>query len=1187
MNVKTVPWAPERVRLAEFPVPGSTDRDDRISQAIGEFLAASEQGRGDRSALLDKYNDVAEELAGCLEALDFMNAVAPQLGQAAAGDSRGHAAAIQSLATLGDFRILREIGRGGMGVVYEAEQLSIGRRVALKVLPFAAMLDKQQLNRFKNEARAAGTLDHPNIVAIYSVGSDRGVHYYAMQLIEGQSLAQVIEARRKGEGGRGKEGDEKTNSQPSALPLPPSTLAVAALSTLPDFSSREYFRTVAQLGIQAAEALDHAHQNGILHRDIKPANLLVDDAGKLWITDFGLARIELDAGMTMTGDLLGTLRYMSPEQALAKRVVVDHRSDIYSLGVTLYELLTQQPAFSGDDRQELLRQIAFDEPRKPRQINPRIPHDLETIILKAIEKNPADRYVTAHEFADDLRRFLDDQPIKAKPASYRHQLMKWSRRHVAVVWWGLAVSFVAATILGVSTALIAQSRNEANQQRLLATEEKDKAIDQRDLAKLNQYYAEIVSGQSDLQERNIARLHQKLIRHLPLGDAPDRRGWEWYYLFSFCHPEVRTLYHPSLRLSASWSPDGEYIAAAGAIWKAESGECVRLFTPSLTLTNTVAWSPDSQKYAWTHVSDDDVIYIWDRQTDSVRDLRGHESSVGALEFSPDGKQFAGALDNSVKVWDLNSGAVLRTFQTDNGVTDVAWRPDGSLLAAGVNEGGGVIIWSVATGETVARREADPNQHAFRLSWRPDGRQLGVTAPRYWYILDQADWKVVAEHRYQLSDGDLSATDIRWNPAGTQLALAQGNAVTLRDPATGQKIRTLAGHNESVKSIDWSPDGRQLVSGDEHRELRIWDLQSPPRPTAIATGGRLQRLSWDADSNTLVAVAAADLATTRWGGVDGKPVEIIKTADSDVKDEGVLSPDRRFVARLSGNQVSTSSVTAKPTITVRDAHTGAIQSIWRAEEPFGVLTYKWLPHESELNLSWSPDSSRLAILVASDTDEGLEIWDAIQEKPVSRWMRRQINPQDWDLHNPEWSPDGTRVVIEGKGDVGENGTSQHSPYVHIIDATTGKRTLKRLMGNRARYGGPIAEKAWSPDGRLLAIATKQGRIEVFDAETGASMMMCKAHEAGIHALAWNRDGNRLASASPDGIVKVIDRSSGGELLTLNMAPTDSALLAWSSDGRRLAAADNTGTIQVWDASRGYEFGPGASRAGELAWAYYHL
>jgi serine/threonine protein kinase/Tfp pilus assembly protein PilF len=366
---------------------------------------------------------------------------------------------------LGDFRILRELGRGGMGVVYEAEQLSLGRRVALKVLPFAAMLDKQQLARFKNEARAAATLDHPNIVAIYSVGTERGVHYYAMQLIEGWSLAEIIAAMKPGRppsqqvtapwAGPGNE-PTAVDTDKAALPTVDSR-GGASFSSLPPFSSREYFRCVAQLGMQAAQALDHAHQNGILHRDIKPANLLVDDAGKLWITDFGLARIEQDAGLTMTGDLLGTLRYMSPEQALAKRVIVDHRSDIYSLGVTLYELVTLQPAFTGDDRQELLRQIALDEPRKPRQINARVPQDLETIVLKAIERDPADRYATAQELADDLRRFQNEKTITAKRPLLLQRGRKWLRRNRQVSV-ALAALLVGALVFGGFTFWSAHQR---------------------------------------------------------------------------------------------------------------------------------------------------------------------------------------------------------------------------------------------------------------------------------------------------------------------------------------------------------------------------------------------------------------------------------------------------------------------------------------------------------------------------------------------------------------------------------------------------------------------------------------------------------------------------------------------------------------------------------------------------------
>ncbi len=479
--------------------------DDRIALALEEYAAAIEAGEPiGKESLLAKYADVADELAGCLDSLDFIRQVAPQLGDVAAESGNKAGAAIRPLATLGDFRIVREIGRGGMGVVYEAEQLSLGRRVALKVLPFAAMLGDMQLKRFHNEARAAATLDHPNIVAVHFVGVERGVHYYAMQLIEGRSLAEVIAAMK--EGGRGQDaggrehqflplplGEGRGEGAPTIehrfkhLPPPPSgsqvaapsrdTVAAAHLSTidelhslldprssLPEYSSREYFRAVARLGVQGAEALDHAHQNGILHRDIKPANLLLDNAGKLWVTDFGLARIEQDAGMTMTGDLIGTLRYMSPEQALAKRVVIDHRSDIYSLGVTLYELLSLQPAHAAADRQELLKQIAFEEPTRLRKLCPQLPAELETIVVKTLEKNPGERYETAARLAADLQAWLDEKPIKAQPPGVVQRAVKWSRRHrplVASVGVSLLlVVLVSLAILAYSNVVITKERNE-------------------------------------------------------------------------------------------------------------------------------------------------------------------------------------------------------------------------------------------------------------------------------------------------------------------------------------------------------------------------------------------------------------------------------------------------------------------------------------------------------------------------------------------------------------------------------------------------------------------------------------------------------------------------------------------------------------------------------------------------------
>jgi serine/threonine protein kinase len=497
--------------------PDFPNREQRLNEILLNYVEAVQQGHApDRRLLLALYPEFAPDLTDFFAGRDQMEALAvplrqesragtfrlagsnllsestqdfvelpspapwrPGLGREVPEGTRvtaSEAGGEPELGQLGDFQLLREIGRGGMGIVYEARQISLNRRVALKVLPFAAAFDPKQLQRFKNEAQAAAQLQHANIVPVYFVGEERGVHYYAMQFIEGRSLSAMIRelqemtaatappapepaVPRSEEGiqkapasllGKGARGLGAGHSELQKAATEISTGA-AEIPTERSAHTRRFYRRAAELGKIAATALENAHQQGVIHRDIKPANLLVDLRGNLWITDFGLALFQSEGGITLTGEVLGTLRYMSPEQALGKRSLIDRRTDIYSLGVTLYELLTLEPVFDGQDRQELLQQIAHDEPRPPRSVQRAIPVELETIILKAIAKNPSERYGTAQELADDLQRFLEDKPILARRPTMWDKAMKWSRRHRPVV--GSAAALLVLTTIGLMFAV--------------------------------------------------------------------------------------------------------------------------------------------------------------------------------------------------------------------------------------------------------------------------------------------------------------------------------------------------------------------------------------------------------------------------------------------------------------------------------------------------------------------------------------------------------------------------------------------------------------------------------------------------------------------------------------------------------------------------------------------------------------
>ena len=599
------------------------------------------------------------------------------------------------------------------------------------------------MQRFQNEAQAAAALDHPNIVNIVSVGCERGVHYYAMQYIEGRTLAQVIEELRglsdslslrknvtssplslrervrvteptvsigatppavaffesqspandslveenapegphvdplaKGEGE--KSGDPLPKGERGEASAPDTQREPqAAVSTKGSHRGAEFFRTVAHLGIQAAEALEHAHQMGVVHRDVKPSNLIVDARGHLWVTGFGLAMIQKDPAVTMTGDIVGALRYMSPEQALGNRREMNHRTDVYSFGVTLYELLTLQPAFAGDERETLVRRLLEEDPPPPRNLNRAIPRDLETVVLKAIAKEPSQRYATAQQLADELKRILADEPIQARRPTLADRAGKWARRHRPLVS-SAVVLLVLCTIGALASALLiareqkrtAQAYEEkteqleateraeklakqqgqlakqqerlAKEQEKLANAQKEEAVEQRDISDRNLYVAHMRLAQRDWEQSQISRLHDMLDSHISEPGRPDLRGWEWYYYLSLCHSDLLTLRgHTGGVTSVAWSPDGKRLAlstnARTVILHPETGKQLDAVGADVF----TCWSPDGTRLALAHFGSNSVV-VWDTaRRQEVLARRGPaENGATAVAWSPDGSRVA-------------------------------------------------------------------------------------------------------------------------------------------------------------------------------------------------------------------------------------------------------------------------------------------------------------------------------------------------------------------------------------------------------------------------------------------------------------------------------------------------------------------------------------------------------------------
>jgi serine/threonine protein kinase len=497
---------------------------ESIDVLTEDFLARYR--RGERPAISEyahRYPELADDIRALFPTLVLMEqAGAP--GTTEAGPATTALASFQCPEHLGEYRILREIGRGGMGVVYEAEQESLARHVALKVFPFHTLMDARHLSRFQREARAAAQLHHSHIVPVFGVGQADGVYFYAMQYIDGKGLDVVLRQINLWRSGPHTTHEQSGAHEPPALGDTAAIADATAAQTDSEASlwsadRATYFRRVARLGEQAAEALAYAHAQGIVHRDIKPSNLILDRFGEIWITDFGLAKFSDLEGMTHSRDVVGTLRYMAPEQLNGW---ADPRTDVHGLGLTLFELLALRPALDARDRVALLKQVSEQQPPPLTHVEPRVPRDLETIVQKAIAKEPADRYQSATELSADLRRFLADQPIQARRVSAADRLRRWCRRNPGIA----SLSGTLMVVLAVGFAMVAREWRRAEVNRQIADEQRNATENQ--LAETE-------------KQRKVAELSYEQAR-----GALDELFFRVSQDIEFDHPELAPLRHDLL-----------------------------------------------------------------------------------------------------------------------------------------------------------------------------------------------------------------------------------------------------------------------------------------------------------------------------------------------------------------------------------------------------------------------------------------------------------------------------------------------------------------------------------------------------------------------------------------------------------------------------------------------------------------
>jgi WD40 repeat protein len=1101
-------------------------RDRRLEEILHAYLQAVDAGQSpDRDALLRQHPELAAELAAFFADQNELTRLARGMAEPAAEAATlgyvGDAAPTPGtrIGYFGDYELLEEVGRGGMGVVYKARQVSLNRQVALKMVLAGEFASPEDVQRFRREAEAAANLDHPNIVPVYEVGEHRGQHYFSMKLIEGGSLA------------AGK------------LPLP-ARQAAALVATL-------------------ARAVHHAHQRGVLHRDLKPANVLLDEHGQPHVTDFGLARrVDGDSRHTRTGGIVGTPGYMPPEQARAEKVLTT-AVDVYSLGAILYELLTGRPPFRAETPLDTLLQVLEKEPSAPRSLNPAVDRDLETVALKCLAKEPGRRYGSAEELADDLERWQRGEPIRARRVGAVRRALLWARRRPAVAGLLGALAVVAAGAFVGMLLLFLQARAGREQ-----AEAGQKALRQ------NLYVTRTNLAQTAWNEARVGRVLELLESQRPQPGEEDLRGFEWNYLWRLCHPARLHLHRGDPKNSpvddVAYSPDGRLLAVAFAdpqgavtLFDADSGKSVWTHaTDSFCGPQRLGFSKDGrQLFCFTVPTPGragQAGFTWrlaarDASTgEEVRSLSRPAQSVGFLDarLCPDGRSFVVANadgQGSLQLFDSSGAESHRLLQGNNRggmVSALGFSRDGRRLAARsfaatINDPGTLAVWTVADGKRLCSLQVPAACSDVALA--PDG--LSVTATDG-VLLKQ--WDTATGQLQRTYQGETAAAGVAYREDGEQLAtLERTGTVRLWDVKAGRPVGQLRGYQGDVRLRTYfagepvfRPGRAELVifgaGGAMVRDTeRRTDEAIVPLPggalardAAFTPDGRLfvvgseSRIPDRGERRSLVA-CRVDLRPPFAASVLGKPFPW----PEDLW-EVYASPDGRHAALLCFPPAI-----PRVRIPIWDVQEGRqVAELALPGGHFGPTT--------RLALAFSPDGKYLA----TGGRERLRVWE------VASGETRFETPARAGalIIGVAYSPDGRRLAF---AEMAEQGSQD--VQLRVVSATGGEEEIVFRLPSE---GGPVLGLAFSPDGRRLAAGRyPSNRVNVVDTATGAELFTLEGSSSPATKPGFSPDGRRLVAGT-----KVWDAINGLELLTF----TGATAVGFSPDGGVIAAASGL-EVRVWD------------------------